>query len=103
MGNEAEGMTMIFQEIKGIMGIDIQRSPMIVLLNMFGNIQLGIILTVERLIPAKNWKNNNQFNMDEMWNMAINDELMCELKVTKGILKTNCFKERWDAFFKICI
>lgn len=54
--------------------------PMIALLNIISNNQLQgeekeiiiIMVTVARLIFAKNWKNTNQYNIEEwykeMWN-----------------------------------
>ena len=53
---------------------------------------------------AKNWKNKKQLNLeelcDEMWNLAINDRLTCELKVRKGQLKENVFSQIWNKFIE---
>lgn len=42
------------------------------------------MVTVARFVLAKNWKNNSQFNMEgwykEMWNLATNDKLTCDIK-----------------------
>lgn len=40
---------------------------------------------------------------DEMWNMAINDKSLCEIKIRKGILKCIDFLKISDSFFGICV
>ena len=97
------------------MGIGVQTSPIIALLNMGNNNQLKgeekepiIMVTAARLIFANNQKNNQLYMEEwykEMWTMAINDKLTCETKIRKGILNTNDFKEIWNLFlvYSMCL
>ena len=76
---------MIFKEIREIIGVELQMSPMIALLNLVDNHQLkraenGLIITMvtmARLIIAKNCQSNNQISREEwyreVWTIAIND------------------------------
>ena len=89
----------IFKEIREITGLNIQMSPSMALLNLVKKDQLlkenkdliVIMITAARLIFARNWKNDNQLNLEEwyreLWDMAINDKLTCDMKIRRGLSK----------------
>ena len=62
------------------------------------------LLTTARLIIARNWKSKSEFQMEEwyneIWNIAINDKLTCNLKVKKGEMKKNNFYDIWGRFLE---
>ena len=57
-----------------------------------------------RIIIARNWKNENQVNLEEwyteLWDIAINDKLTCDMKIRRGQLKNNYFKKIWNVFLE---
>ena len=93
----------IFKELNDICGKDIELNPEIAFLSKFKNVEydkmikelITNLLTAARLIIARQWKSKSEFQMDEwyneIWNIAINDKLTCNLKVKKGELKKNIF------------
>ena len=46
----------------------------------------------------------NQVNLEEwyreLWDMAINDKLTCDMKISRGQMKNNDFKKIWNAFLE---
>ena len=64
------------------------------------------MVTVARLLFAKNWKINNQINTEEwyrgMWKMAINDKLTFEMKLRRCLLKNSDIKNI-ELIFEICV
>ena len=103
---------LIFKEISEIIGLNIQMSPLMALLNVNKKDQLlkenmdliVIMITAARLISTRNWRNDNQFNLEEwyrkLWDMAINDKLTCDMKIRRGQLKNNDFKKIWNVFLE---
>lgn len=65
----------VFKEIRERIGLDIQISPMIASLNMVNDNWMKkeekefiiIMVTVARLILAKNWKHDNLINIEEWY------------------------------------
>ena len=59
------------------------------------------MVTVARLIFAKNWENGKQINLEdwykEMWNLAINNKLTGEMEIRRGRVKSNDFKDLWNS------
>ena len=62
------------------------------------------LFTGARLIIARNWKSKLEFQMEqwynEIWNIAINDKLTCNLKVKKGKMKRNKFYDILGRFLE---
>ena len=102
----------IFKELNEICGKDIELNPEIALLSIFENVEydkmikelITNLLTAARLIIARQWKSKSEFQVDEwyneIWNIAINDQLTCNLMVKKGELKKNIFYEIWGRFLE---
>ena len=102
----------VFKEIREITGLDIQMSPLTALLNMIDDSQVKreeqdliiIMVIAARLLFAKNWKSDNQINIEEwyreMWDMAVHDKLTCEMKLRWGLSKSNDFKEVRNLFLE---
>ena len=97
----------IFKEISEIIGLNISMSPIIVLLNISKDQLVNenkdlivIMIMAARIIIARNWRNENQFNLEEwyreLWDMAINDKLTCD----RGQMKNNDFKKIWNVFLE---
>ena len=63
-----------------------------------------IMITAARLIFARNWRNDNQLSLEEwyreLWEMAINDKLTCDMKIRRGLSKYNNFKKTWNVFLE---
>ena len=86
-------------------------SPIIALLNLSKEQLVNenkdliiIMITAARIIMARNWRNENQFNLEEwyreLWDMAINDKLTCDMKISRGQMKNNDFKKIWNVFLE---
>ena len=102
----------IFKEFSYMCGKDIECNADIALLSIYENVECGKmtkefitnLLTAARLIIAKQWKLKTEFQIEEwykeIWNIAINDKLTCNLKIKKGELKRNDFYEIWGKFLE---
>ena len=88
---------LIFKEVSEIIGLNIQVSPVIALLNLIKEDELVkenkdlivIMITAARIIFARSWRNDNITwrNGIENWDMAINDKLTCDMKISRGQMK----------------
>ena len=89
---------------------DVEFNREIALLSIIENVEyakmttelIANLLTAARLIIARNWKSKSEFRMEEwyneIWNIAINYKLTCNLKVKKGEIKNNNFYDIWGRF-----
>ena len=63
-----------------------------------------IIVTVAKIIFAKDWKSDKPINLEdwykEIWSLAINDRLTSEMKIGWGVTKFNDFKDVWNLYLK---
>lgn len=60
------------------------------------------LLTVARQTIARNWKSDHNIPLSDwyrdIWDIAINDKLTCNINVMKGIITKDVFVDIWGEF-----